>query len=201
MPFSFSRNKSIFRALQENTRVQVMLFFSPIPQFALCMVVSLVSSINLPWYHVGRLLFLLCSGLSPTLGYLRNRLRQYPGLVNCTTIDWFTEWPKDALMEVAERYLEDIQLADSKDAKKEDVDEVCLLCLCVCVFLQYFCLRQLDAIAFHKLCFTLSAFVPVLACLSLYLALYVAGRRRMGRGGGVFVIMFSHYSSFVLCSE
>ena len=43
--------------------------------------------------------------------------------MNCTTIDWFTEWPKEALMEVAERYLEDIPLGE-KDAKKEDVAEV-----------------------------------------------------------------------------
>ena len=44
----------------------------------------------------------------------RNRVRQYPALVNCTTIDWFTEWPADALLEVAERYLEKIQLKDEE---------------------------------------------------------------------------------------
>ena len=40
----------------------------------------------------------------------RNRIRQYPGFVNCTTIDWFSEWPHDALLEVAEKYLEDMNL-------------------------------------------------------------------------------------------
>ena len=44
----------------------------------------------------------------------RNRLRQYPALVNCTTIDWFSEWPSDALLEVAERYLEKIQLSNDE---------------------------------------------------------------------------------------
>ena len=34
----------------------------------------------------------------------------YPALVNCTTIDWFSEWPPDALLEVAERYLDQIEL-------------------------------------------------------------------------------------------
>ena len=34
----------------------------------------------------------------------------YPGLVNCSTIDWFGEWPQEALMEVAERYLQGIDL-------------------------------------------------------------------------------------------
>ena len=40
----------------------------------------------------------------------RNRIRQYPAFVNCTTIDWFSEWPNDALLEVAEKYLEDASL-------------------------------------------------------------------------------------------
>lgn len=40
----------------------------------------------------------------------RNWIRQYPALVNCTTIDWFSEWPKEALLEVAEKYLEGIDL-------------------------------------------------------------------------------------------
>lgn len=40
----------------------------------------------------------------------RNRLRQYPALINCTTIDWFMEWPKEALLEVADRYLKGVDL-------------------------------------------------------------------------------------------
>uniref|UniRef100_A0A3P8VN13 Dynein axonemal heavy chain 2 n=1 Tax=Cynoglossus semilaevis TaxID=244447 RepID=A0A3P8VN13_CYNSE len=39
-----------------------------------------------------------------------NRLLQYPAIVNCTTIDWFCEWPKDALLEVAQRYLDGLEL-------------------------------------------------------------------------------------------
>lgn len=41
---------------------------------------------------------------------LRNRIRQYPALVNCMTIDWFSEWPRDALLEVAERFLHGLSL-------------------------------------------------------------------------------------------
>ena len=45
----------------------------------------------------------------------RNRLRMYPSFVNCTTIDWFTEWPKEALVEVAEKYLESVDLGDNEE--------------------------------------------------------------------------------------
>ena len=38
------------------------------------------------------------------------------GLVNCTTIDWFTEWPADALYEVAAKQLADEDLG-SQDIK------------------------------------------------------------------------------------
>ena len=38
----------------------------------------------------------------------------YPAFVNCTTIDWFSEWPQDALLEVAEKYLESMELGDEE---------------------------------------------------------------------------------------
>jgi dynein heavy chain, axonemal len=38
------------------------------------------------------------------------RCRQFPALINCTTIDWFSPWPEDALLSVAARFLEDVQL-------------------------------------------------------------------------------------------
>ncbi|XP_076145705.1 dynein axonemal heavy chain 2 [Alosa pseudoharengus] len=50
--------------------------------------------------------------MSPVGDPFRNRIRQYPALVNCTTIDWFSEWPRDALLEVAERYLDGIALGN-----------------------------------------------------------------------------------------
>ncbi|KAM9425745.1 dynein axonemal heavy chain 2 [Pholidichthys leucotaenia] len=48
--------------------------------------------------------------MSPVGEPFRNRILQYPALVNCTTIDWFCEWPKNALFEVAERYLDGMEL-------------------------------------------------------------------------------------------
>ncbi|XP_062301425.1 dynein axonemal heavy chain 2 [Scomber scombrus] len=52
--------------------------------------------------------------MSPVGEPFRNRILQYPALVNCTTIDWFCEWPKDALLEVAERYLDRLELGSSE---------------------------------------------------------------------------------------
>ena len=42
---------------------------------------------------------------SPVGAAFRERLRKFPALVNCTTIDWFTAWPRDALLTVAEQFL------------------------------------------------------------------------------------------------
>lgn len=40
----------------------------------------------------------------------------YPAFVSCTTIDWFSEWPNDALLEVAEKYLEEVNLGERSKA-------------------------------------------------------------------------------------
>ena len=44
---------------------------------------------------------------SPSGSAFRNRVRKFPSLVNCCTLDWFNEWPEEALISVAERLLED----------------------------------------------------------------------------------------------
>ena len=51
--------------------------------------------------------------MSPIGDAFRTRLRKFPSLVNCCTIDWFTAWPKDALLTVAESFLQDIQMEDA----------------------------------------------------------------------------------------
>jgi dynein heavy chain, axonemal len=43
---------------------------------------------------------------------LRNRIRDFPSIVNCTTIDWFSEWPPDALEAVAQKFLLEIEMED-----------------------------------------------------------------------------------------
>ena len=39
----------------------------------------------------------------------------YPAFVNCTTIDWFSEWPLDALLEVADKYLSEESLGSEEE--------------------------------------------------------------------------------------
>lgn len=49
---------------------------------------------------------------SPVGDAFRNRLRMFPSLINCCTIDWFTSWPEDALEMVAKKFLEEVELED-----------------------------------------------------------------------------------------
>ena len=51
--------------------------------------------------------------MSPIGAAFRDRLRQFPSLVNCCTIDWFTAWPSDALEAVARMFLKDMDLPES----------------------------------------------------------------------------------------
>lgn len=47
---------------------------------------------------------------SPVGATLRIRSRKFPALVNCTTIDWFHEWPQQALESVSMRFLSEISV-------------------------------------------------------------------------------------------
>ncbi|RYG70357.1 hypothetical protein EON64_00405, partial [archaeon] len=61
--------------------------------------------------------------LSPIGESFRTRLRMFPALVNCCTIDWFTEWPEQALRSVANFFLANVDL----DANiKSGVVDVCV---------------------------------------------------------------------------
>ncbi|NXN68995.1 DYH17 protein, partial [Himantopus himantopus] len=48
---------------------------------------------------------ILC--FSPVGSTLRVRARRFPAVVNCTAINWFHEWPEDALVSVSSRFLEE----------------------------------------------------------------------------------------------
>ena len=61
--------------------------------------------------------------LSPIGEAFRTRLRMFPSLVNCCTIDWFTEWPEEALRSVAEFFLASVDL---EEKVKHGVVDVCV---------------------------------------------------------------------------
>lgn len=44
--------------------------------------------------------------MSPLGDIFRARIRQFPSLVTCTTIDWFSEWPEEALLGVGSGQVE-----------------------------------------------------------------------------------------------
>ena len=55
--------------------------------------------------------------MSPIGGTFRDRLRMFPALINCCTINWFQAWPSDALMSVARQFLGEEDLDQkTKDA-------------------------------------------------------------------------------------
>nr|CAD7400376.1 unnamed protein product [Timema cristinae] len=50
--------------------------------------------------------------MSPIGDGFRNRIRKFPALVSCCTIDWFQAWPPDALLAVSTRFLSEITLTE-----------------------------------------------------------------------------------------
>jgi dynein heavy chain len=63
-------------------------------------------------------------GTSPVGDTFRNRCRMFPSFVNCCTIDWFDEWPRDALLSVSQRFLEYVDVGT--DELKLKIAEMCV---------------------------------------------------------------------------
>ncbi|XP_077969677.1 dynein axonemal heavy chain 1-like isoform X2 [Styela clava] len=54
--------------------------------------------------------------MSPIGEIFRARLRMFPSLITCCTIDWFSEWPQEALQSVANTFLSEITDIDTSNA-------------------------------------------------------------------------------------
>eukprot|EP00742_Colponemidia_sp_Colp-10_P007071 GILJ01007591.1.p1 GENE.GILJ01007591.1~~GILJ01007591.1.p1 ORF type:complete len:2165 (-),score=376.69 GILJ01007591.1:179-6499(-) len=52
--------------------------------------------------------------MSPAGDALRVRCRMFPSLINCSTLDWYTQWPKQALLSVSTKYLADAPLPSAE---------------------------------------------------------------------------------------
>ncbi|XP_021099660.1 dynein heavy chain 1, axonemal isoform X7 [Heterocephalus glaber] len=64
--------------------------------------------------------------MSPIGEVFRARLRQFPSLVNCCTIDWFNEWPAEALESVAATFLNEIPDLASSFEVIEGLIQICV---------------------------------------------------------------------------
>ena len=52
--------------------------------------------------------------VSPVGEKFRNYARMYPALINNTTIDWFMAWPFEALIEVADKFIGNMEGIEKK---------------------------------------------------------------------------------------
>lgn len=57
--------------------------------------------------------FIIC--MSPVGDTLRVRARKFPGILTCTSIDWFHEWPDDALIKVAKKKISELELYEEDE--------------------------------------------------------------------------------------
>ncbi|CAM9220355.1 unnamed protein product [Bubo scandiacus] len=60
---------------------------------------------------------ILC--FSPTSATLRAQARKFPAIVNCTAIDWFHEWPREALHSISRRLFEEAKGVEAEDLKSK----------------------------------------------------------------------------------
>ncbi|KAG5274482.1 hypothetical protein AALO_G00136790 [Alosa alosa] len=64
--------------------------------------------------------------MSPIGEVFRARLRQFPSLVTCCTIDWFSAWPEEALQSVATSFLGELPDLDGTPAAMMGLSLMCV---------------------------------------------------------------------------
>eukprot|EP00960_Hanusia_phi_P069522 767109-Hanusia_phi.AAC.3 len=55
--------------------------------------------------------------MSPVGDSLSSRCRKFPGLINCTTVDWFLAWPEQGLRDVSESLIGRFDMASTAEVK------------------------------------------------------------------------------------
>ncbi|XP_065334185.1 dynein axonemal heavy chain 3 [Cloeon dipterum] len=70
--------------------------------------------------------------MSPISKEFRERLRMFPSLINCCTLDWLTNWPEDMLQDVANDRLQEIDLSGGL-GDKELSDKIKQRCIDMCM--------------------------------------------------------------------
>ncbi|XP_067440238.1 dynein axonemal heavy chain 6 [Thunnus thynnus] len=59
-----------------------------------------------------KLHIVLC--MSPVGDAFRSRCRMFPSLVNCCTIDWFVQWPREALLTVSQAFFQNVDFGSEE---------------------------------------------------------------------------------------
>ncbi|XP_074520194.1 dynein axonemal heavy chain 6 [Halichoeres trimaculatus] len=59
-----------------------------------------------------KLHIVLC--MSPVGDAFRSRCRMFPSLVNCCTIDWFVQWPREALLSVSQAFFQGVDIGSEE---------------------------------------------------------------------------------------
>uniref|UniRef100_A0AAZ1XH39 Uncharacterized protein n=1 Tax=Oreochromis aureus TaxID=47969 RepID=A0AAZ1XH39_OREAU len=69
-----------------------------------------------------KLHIVLC--MSPVGDAFRSRCRMLPSLVNCCTIDWFVQWPREVLLSVSEAFFQNVDFGNEK--LKQNISAMCV---------------------------------------------------------------------------
>ncbi|XP_064233927.1 dynein axonemal heavy chain 6 isoform X4 [Aotus nancymaae] len=69
-----------------------------------------------------KLHIVLC--MSPVGETFRSRCRMFPSLVNCCTIDWFVQWPREALLSVSKTFFSQVDAGNEE--RKEKLSLMCV---------------------------------------------------------------------------
>ncbi|XP_030273772.1 dynein heavy chain 6, axonemal isoform X2 [Sparus aurata] len=69
-----------------------------------------------------KLHIVLC--MSPAGDAFRSRCRMFPSLVNCCTIDWFVQWPREALLSVSQAFFQNVDFGSEE--QKQNFSAMCV---------------------------------------------------------------------------
>ncbi|KYO43526.1 hypothetical protein Y1Q_0013563 [Alligator mississippiensis] len=63
---------------------------------------------------------------SPAGHNFRQHCRTYPAIINCCTVDWYENWPEEALLHVAKNYLSQKNIFDENETLTNRVTDMCV---------------------------------------------------------------------------
>ncbi|KAI4587317.1 hypothetical protein MJG53_005104 [Ovis ammon polii x Ovis aries] len=115
-----------------------------------------------------KLHIVLC--MSPVGEAFRSRCRMFPSLVNCCTIDWFVQWPREALLSVSKTFFSNV------DAANEEMREKLSL-MCVNVHLSVSNMAERYYVELRRRYYTTPT--SYLELINLYLSMLTEKRKQL----------------------